>query len=36
MTVLEVMFTTWVGWPLYTGFAVLLGTAAWERWGMKR
>lgn len=36
MTVPEVLFTTWVGWPLYAGFTVLLGAAAWERWGMKR
>jgi hypothetical protein len=30
MDVIEVMFTTWVGWPIYSGFAFLLGVWAWE------
>ena len=30
MDVIEVMFTTWVSWPIYTGFAFLLGAWAWE------
>jgi hypothetical protein len=30
MDVIEVMFTTWVGWPIYTALAMLLGTALWE------
>jgi len=32
MDVIEVMFTTWVGWPIYTALALLVGTALWERY----
>ncbi len=32
MDVIEVMFTTWVGWPIYTALAMLLGTAIWEKY----
>lgn len=31
MSAVEVMFTTWVGWPIYTGLAVLLGYAIYEK-----
>jgi len=30
MNVIEVMFTTWVGWPIYTTLAIFLGYWAWE------
>ena len=30
MDVIEVMFTTWVGWPIYAGFAFLFAVWAWE------
>ena len=32
MNVIEVMFTTWVGWLIYTALAMLLGTAIWEKY----
>lgn len=32
MDVIEVMFTTWVGWPIYTALAMLIGTAIWEKY----
>lgn len=35
MNAMEVIFTTWVGWPIYTGFAFLLGTAVWEKFDEK-
>lgn len=30
MNAVEVMFTTWVGWPIYTGLFILVGNATWE------
>jgi hypothetical protein len=35
MTVPEVMFTTWVGWPLYLGFGILIFTGVWEYYTKK-
>ena len=32
MDVIEVMFATWVGWPIYTALAMLIGTAIWEKY----
>jgi hypothetical protein len=32
MSVIEVMFTTWVGWPIYLGFSILVGNAIYERY----
>ena len=30
MTVPEVLFTTWVGWPIYTALAILVGNGIYE------
>ncbi len=30
MTVPEILFTTWVGWPIYMGLALLIGYGAYE------
>ena len=35
MNAVEVMYTTWVGWPIYAGFAFLIGIAIWERYDEK-